>query len=109
MSLFAITREAGPSWTEGKGAFEQPGVNDHAAFMNDLADEGFLLFAGPLAGTEQGRIRVLLIADAHSESDIQRRLAEDPWERAQRVVTTLVEPWNLLVGAHRLASQSAAS
>ena len=41
MSLFAVTREAGPSWTDGKGAFEQPEVNDHAAFMNDLADDGF--------------------------------------------------------------------
>ena len=42
MSLFAVTREAGPAWTEGKGAFDQPGVNDHAAFMNGLADDGFV-------------------------------------------------------------------
>ena len=108
MSLFAISREAGPGWTNGKGAFEQPAVHDHAAYMNKLADEGFLLFAGPLAGTEQGRIRVLLIADADSETDIHRRLADDPWERAQRVVTTRVEPWNLLVGAHRLSTQPVA-
>ena len=43
MSLFAVTREAGPGWTDGKGAFEQPAVNDHAAFMNRLADQGFVL------------------------------------------------------------------
>jgi uncharacterized protein YciI len=108
MSLFAVTREAGPSWTDGKGAFEQPAVNDHAAFMSRLADDGIVLFAGPLAGTEQDRIRVLLIADADSETDIHRRLADDPWERAQRVVTTNVEPWNLLVGADRLGTQPAA-
>jgi hypothetical protein len=40
MSLFAVSREAGPAWIDGKGAFEQPAVNDHAAFMNKLADEG---------------------------------------------------------------------
>jgi uncharacterized protein YciI len=108
MSLFAVTREAGPSWTDGRSAFDQPAVNDHVAFMNDLADEGFLLFAGPVAGSEQDRIRVLLIADAGSESDIHRRLADDPWERAQRVVTTRVEPWMLLVGAERLGAQPAA-
>ena len=53
MSLFAVTREAGPSWTDGKGAFEQPAGNDHAAFMNTLADEGFVLFAcrSPAANT----------------------------------------------------------
>ncbi|HET6358026.1 YciI family protein [Streptomyces sp.] len=108
MSLFAVTREAGPSWIDGKGAFEQPAVNDHAAYMNSLADEGFVLFAGPLSGSEHDRIRVLLIAEAASEADIRRRLADDPWARTQRVVTTSVEPWNLLVGAEHLGAQPAA-
>jgi uncharacterized protein YciI len=108
MSLFAVTREAGPSWTDGKGAFEQPAVDDHAAFMNKLADEGFVLFAGPLAGSERDRIRVLLIAEAATESDVHRRLSDDPWERTQRLVTTSVEPWNLLLGADRLAARPAA-
>ena len=103
MSLFAVTREAGPSWTPGKGAFEQAGVNGHAAYMNDLADEGFVLFAGPLAGSEHDRIRVLLIAEAATEADIHRRLADDPWERDQHIATTLIEPWTLFVGAQRSA------
>jgi len=102
MSLFAVTREAGPAWIDGKGAFEQPGVNDHSAFMNTLADEGVVLFAGPLAGSEQGRIRVLLIADAPSEADIYRRLADDPWARTKQLATATVEPWSLFVGAERL-------
>ena len=108
MSLFAVTREAGPSWTDGKGAFDQPAASDHAAFMNNLADEGFVLFAGPLAGSERDRIRVLLIAEAPSETDILRRLAEDPWARTQRLVTTSIEPWILLAGADRLGPQPAA-
>ena len=108
MSLFAVTREAGPGWTDGKGAFEQPAMNDHAAFMNNLANQGFVLFAGPLAGSEHDRIRVLLIADAGSEADIERRLADDPWVRTQRLMTTSVEPWNLLVGAERLGAHPAA-
>src|SRR5215471_15070958 len=99
MSLFAVTREAGPGWIDGKGAFEQPAVNDHAGFMTTLVHEGFALFAGPLAGSEQGRIRVLLIADAPSESDIHRRLAEDPWAKANLLVTARVESWSLFVGA----------
>jgi uncharacterized protein YciI len=107
MSYYAVTRNAGPAWTDGKGAFEQPGAGDHAAFMNTLAGEGLILFAGPLAGTEHGRIRVLLVADAPSEADIRHRLAGDPWELAQRVVTTSVEPWNLFVGAQRLTHAQA--
>jgi uncharacterized protein YciI len=108
VSLFAVTREAGPGWTDGIGAFDQPGVNDHTAFMNALGDEGFLVFAGPLAGSELDRIRVLLIADTDSETDVRRRLADDPWERTQRLVTTTVEPWNLLVGTERLGVRRAA-
>jgi uncharacterized protein YciI len=107
VSLFAVTREAGPGWTDGKGAFEQPAANDHAAFMSGLADEGFVLFAGPLAGSEHDRIRVLLIADAASTTDIDRRLTDDPWARTQRLVTTSVEPWNLLLGADRLGARPA--
>jgi uncharacterized protein YciI len=99
MSLFAVTREAGPAWIDGKGAFEQPAVNDHAAFMTTLAHEGFALFAGPLAGSEQGRIRVLLIAEAPSESEIHRRLADDPWAKTRQLVTARVESWSLFVGA----------
>jgi uncharacterized protein YciI len=104
MSYFAVIRDAGPAWTEGKGAFEQAGVEDHAAFINTLADEGIVLFAGPLAGTEQGRIRALLIVRSDTEAAIHDRLAADPWSQAQRLVITSVEPWNLLVGADRISA-----
>ena len=103
MSYFAVIREAGPAWTDGTGAFEQPGVNEHGAFMGGLAAEGLVLFAGPLAGSELGRIRVLLIADAESEDEIRTRLADDPWALSQRLEITSIEPWNLLMGAERLA------
>lgn len=108
MSLYAVIREAGPGWTEGKGAFDQPTLEDHAAFMAALSDEGFVLFAGPLAGSEQGRIRALLIANAPNEDEIHRRLADDPWVHTARLVTTSIEPWNLIVGAERLAVPSTA-
>jgi uncharacterized protein YciI len=108
VSYFAVTREAGPAWTDGKGTFEQPGVNDHAAFMNTLADEGFVLFGGPLAGSEHTRIRALLIVDASSEGEIHARLRDDPWALAERLVTVRVEPWNIFVGAQRLLPAPAA-
>lgn len=104
MTVFAVTRQAGPSWTDGKGVFEQPAVDQHAAFMNDLAAEGLVLFAGPVAGTEAGRIRVLMIAEADSEAVVRTRLADDPWEGTEQLVTTLVEPWNILVGGDRIAT-----
>jgi uncharacterized protein YciI len=105
MSYFVVTRDAGPAWRDGHGAFEQPDVNEHGAFMNALAAEGVVLFAGPLDGSERGRIRVLLVVAAENEGDVHRRLAADPW--AQRLVTTSVVPWQPFVGAARLASAPA--
>jgi uncharacterized protein YciI len=102
VSLFAITREAGSAWKAG-GIFQQPLVTDHAAFMNALADQRFVLFGGPLAGTEQERVRVLLILDADSEAEIQRRLADDPWVATEQLRTVSIEPWKILVGAERLS------
>jgi uncharacterized protein YciI len=77
--------------------------------MNTLADKGFVLFAGPLAGTEQGRLRALLIVDAENEAAIHRRLADDPWTLTQQLEITSIEPWNIFVGAERLSSALAAA
>jgi hypothetical protein len=97
MSLWAVVREAGPAWSPG-GIYDQVDGDAHAVFMNGLADEGFVRFGGPLAGTQDGRVRVLLVVDAGDEAEIRRRLAEDPWE-PDRLRTVSVEPWLILVGA----------
>ena len=105
MSTYAVIREAGPGWADG-GIFDQPRVDEHATFMNALADERFLLYAGPLAGTETGRVRVLLIFDADDEADIHRCLADDPWAVTEQLVTVSVEPWQILVGAEQLPARN---
>jgi uncharacterized protein YciI len=102
MSYFAVIREAGRGWTDGKGAMEQPDAADHAVFMKGLAEEGFVLFAGPLAGTEHGRLRVLLIVDAEAEAEIEHRLGADPWTGTKRLGITSIEPWTIFVGTQRL-------
>jgi hypothetical protein len=101
MSCYAVIREAGPGWADG-GIAAQPDVADHAAFMNDLSDEGFVVFAGPLAGTDNGRLRA-------QGSSARRWRISSPWAaftisraRADRLAITSVEPWNLIVGAERL-------
>jgi uncharacterized protein YciI len=104
VSYYAVSREAGSAWVDG-GIFEQPAAGEHAAFMNELADDGFLLFGGPLSGTEHDRVRVLPIVDAESDAEIHRRLADDPWAPTGQLVTVGIEPWKILVGAERLPPQ----
>ena len=102
MTFYAVIREAGPAWSAG-GIAAQPGVADHAAFMNALAADRFVLFAGPLAGSEESRIRALLIVGADSEAEIHERLAADPWVLSDHLRTVAVETWNPFVGLERLA------
>jgi uncharacterized protein YciI len=70
--------------------------------MNRLAADGFVLFAGPLAGSEEGGVRALLVVNAENEAEIHRRLAHDPWVEGEQLVTASVEPWKILVGEERL-------
>jgi uncharacterized protein YciI len=97
MSVFVVTREAGSGWAPG-GVFDQQAVDSHSAYMKALADQGTLLLAGPLADTETGRVRVLLVSDARNVDEIERRLADDPWTIGGQLRVTRIEPWNLLVG-----------
>ncbi len=107
MSLYSVIREAGPGYLDG-GIAAQPDVADHAAFMGALADQGLVLFAGPLAGTETGHLRALLIMSASDEDDIRNRLDDDPWTRTNRLVIKSIEPWNVILGAERLAAATIA-
>lgn len=101
MSYFAVTREAGPGWARG-GTATQPAISEHTEFMDELADAGFVLLAGPLDGSEQGRLRVLLILEAADEAEIHNRLEADPWATSGQVEVTSIEPWTVFVGADRL-------
>jgi uncharacterized protein YciI len=101
VSYFAVVREAGPAWRPG-GIAGQSAVDEHTAFMSALAADRFVLFGGPLAGTESGRVRVLLLVDADSEAQVHERLADDPWVHQDQLVTASVEPWRIFVGEDRL-------
>ena len=67
-----------------------------------------VLAAGPLAGSEQARIRALLIVEAADEADLRRRLAHDPWTFSGQLRTTSVDRWSVFVGGQRLATGDAA-
>ena len=93
MSTFAVIREAGPGWRDG-GIYDQPAVDEHAAFMNALTEEGFVVLGGPLGDGA----RVMLIINVEREQEIERRLADDPWIQMGLLSVVSVEPWEILLG-----------
>jgi uncharacterized protein YciI len=89
-----VIRERGPSWVSSLAMREQEGWQEHGAFMNALAEQGFVRLGGPLGEGEQ---RFLLVVDADSERAVRERLAEDPWTALGLLTVASVTPWEILL------------
>jgi uncharacterized protein YciI len=76
---------------------EQALWDEHARFMDDLVETGFVVLGGPLAG---GR-RVLLIVSAESEDALRSRFVGDPWIANGMLTISTVEPWTVLLDGRR--------
>ena len=95
MAYFAVMRERGGPWDFSLTLREQEQWVEHAAFMEALVDDGFVVLGGPFADG----VRVLLIVDAESETEIEARLAEDPWTPMGLLRTLSIERWEILLGS----------
>src|SRR3989442_14303458 len=92
-TYFAARRVRGPAWNAAAPMREQGLWVEHAAFMNALAAERFVVLGGPLGTGEE----VLLVIDAASEETIRARLAADPWTHARLLLIKSVQPWTVLL------------
>jgi uncharacterized protein YciI len=72
---------------------EQDGWDEHAAFMDGLVDDGFILLGGPLEGDRD----TLHVVDAPSEEAVRARFAEDPWAANGMLTPESVERWTILL------------
>jgi uncharacterized protein YciI len=91
MATFAVTLIHGPGWDAVRPIRSQDGWDEHAAFMDGLVDDGFLIVGGPLGDGQ----RTLHLVDAEDEDAIAARLAADPWAAADVLRIGSVEPWAL--------------
>ncbi len=105
LPYFVVIRERGPAWDWLLPMRHQSEWDVHAAFMDTLADEGFILAGGPLGG-EDDAARVLHAVNAPSEAAIEARLAEDPWTPMLLLRTVSLEPWAVLLGGFARAARA---
>jgi hypothetical protein len=87
--FLVILRQAGPEWRAGRPLEEQAGWTEHAAFMDGLVDEGFIVLGGPVTDR-----RVAHAVEAESETAVRERFGRDPWSGSHLLVDS-VEPWTI--------------
>jgi len=93
-----VLRRSGPRWDLSKPLEEQSGWDGHAAFMDGLVDEGFIVLGGPL----DDEVRVVHAVEAESEEAVRATLARDPWSGSHLVVDT-IERWTIRLDGTRRA------
>jgi len=93
--LFAVTRTRGPAWDGAQSLEGQRDWDGHAAFMNGLAKEAFVVLGGPLDGTSD----VLLVIRATGPDEIRTRLGADPWSTMDLLRISRITPWTLRLGS----------
>jgi len=91
MAMFlVVVRRSGPHWDASKPLEEQSGWPEHAAFMDGLVDDGFIVLGGPLADEQ----RVAHAVHDSSQEEIRATLARDPWSGTHLVIDT-IDPWTI--------------
>ena len=88
--FLVILRRSGPRYNHSLPLEEQSGWDAHAAFMDRLVDEGFIVLGGPLAD----EVRTAHAVEAESEEAIRATLARDPWSGTHLEVDS-IEPWTI--------------
>ena len=88
---FAVRLVHGPNWDPGQPIRGQDGWEEHAAFMDRLVEDGFIILGGPVGDGEQ----TLHAVEAAGEDEIRTRLALDPWASAGLLRVGPIEPWAL--------------
>jgi uncharacterized protein YciI len=81
----------GPNWDDSRGIREQRAWDEHAAFMDALVDDGFVVLGGPIGDGKQ----TMLIVEATDEREIRARLGEDPWAPMGLLQIGSLQPWTI--------------
>ena len=96
-NTFLAISSSGPNRETSKGTREQPFWDEHAAFIDRLVADGFILMGGPLideGGMPQG---ALLIVNAEDENEVREKLKNDPWFTHGILKLESIKRWEIFI------------
>ena len=91
-SRVVLRWRAGPAWQSGT-VREQPGWDEHAAFIDDVVARGVFVMGGPYADSSGS----LSIWEGLSADEVRRIAAEDPFVANGVFVLEDVRDWTVFV------------
>ena len=94
-NTFVVISSAGPGRDQSKGTREQPLWDEHAAFIDQLVADGFVLMGGPFPD-EAG---AMLIVNADDENEVREKLKSDPWMEHGILKLESVKRWEIFIDA----------
>jgi uncharacterized protein YciI len=92
-NVFVAISSAGPNRDFSKGTREQPFWDEHAVFIDQLVEQGFILMGGPLVD-EGGS---LLILNAKDENEAREKLKNDPWLQHGILRQQSIKHWQIFI------------
>lgn len=84
-----VLSQSGPEWDRSQPMEGQSGWPEHAVFMDELVERGFIVLGGPVTD-----YLVVHAVDADSADEIRATLARDPWSESHLVIES-IEPWTI--------------
>jgi len=78
--IYMVEYDAGPSYLPGRPFAEQPGIEEHAAYMDQLHDAGILIFGGPFFDDLDPLVMTgaSLFLNVKSETEAREIVEQDP-------------------------------
>jgi len=100
-NTFIAISSAGPKADRSKITRQQPFWDEHAAFIDQLVDDGFIIMGGPLVDERELPHGALLIVNAQDENEVREKLKNDPWFEKGILKLESVTRWQIFIDARK--------
>jgi uncharacterized protein YciI len=96
-NTFVVISSAGPNRDPSKRTREQPFWDEHAAFIDQVVEEGFISMGGPLVDRDELPHGALLIVHAEDENEVTQKLKSDPWFQRGILRLESIKRWEIFI------------
>jgi uncharacterized protein YciI len=99
--IFVAISSAGPNADASERTRKQPLWDEHAAFIDQLVAEGFIVMGGPLVDESELPHGALLIVNAKDENEVREKLKNDPWFKHGILKLESVNRWQIFIDVRK--------